>query len=129
MSEDAPDAPGFVPGRHQVEAYGRGGFRFAGMSHKGSLLMLPSGVRAWEVAEPDAIRPASLAPAFAETPPLEFLLIGTGLEIAHLPDSFRRRFREAGISLDVMATGAAARTFNVMLAENRRVGAALIAVA
>lgn len=124
-----PGAPaGFVPGRHAIEAYGRGGFRFAGMSHQGSILILPSGVFAWPVTEAGAITAADLAPVLRETPAVEFLLIGTGPMIVPLPDRLRMRFREAAISVDTMQTGAAARTYNVLLAEERRVAAALIAV-
>jgi uncharacterized protein len=120
---------GFLPGRYQIDAYGNGGFRFADMSHRGSLLALPSGVRAWPVASMADLTDEVLDPIFAEGDALELLLFGTGLDIAALPTAFRARFREAGIGLDVMQTGAAARTYNILLAENRKVGAALIAVA
>jgi uncharacterized protein len=120
---------GFVPGRHGIDAYGNGGFRFAEMSHRGSILALPSGVKAWPVASVAEITEASLADVFAEADDLEFMIIGTGLELAPLPNALRWRFREAQIGLDVMQTGAAARTYNIMVGENRKVGAALIAVA
>ncbi len=118
---------GFAPGRHAIDAYGNGGFRFGDMSHRGSILALPSGVRAWGVAGVADLDEAALAPVFAEAG-LELLLLGTGVDIAGVPQSLRWRFREAGIGLDVMQTGAAARTYNILLAENRSVGAALIAV-
>jgi len=120
---------GFVPGRHLIDAYGDGGFRFAEMSHRGSILALPSGIRAWETTEPRAIDAAALRPVLAEREGIELLLVGTGLDILPLPEPLRQRLRQAGIGLDVMQTGAAARTFNILLAENRRVAAALIAVA
>ncbi len=119
---------GFVPGRHPIDAYGNGGFRFAGMSHRGSILVLPSGIRAWPVAAVAEITGSTLDPIFAEGDALELLLLGTGLDIAAIPERTRLRFRDARIGLDVMQTGAAARTYNILLAENRRVGAALIAV-
>jgi uncharacterized protein len=119
---------GFLPGRYPIDAYGNGGFRFAGMSHRGSLLALPSGFHAWPVGSMAGLTEAVLDPIFAEGEPLELLLLGTGLDIAALPGAFRERFRAARISLDVMQTGAAARTYNILLAENRKVGAALIAV-
>jgi uncharacterized protein len=119
---------GFVPGRYPIDAYGNGGFRFADMSHRGSILALPSGVRAWSVTAPAEVSEAALAPVFEEGDALDLLLLGTGRDVAFLPDALRRRFRDAGIGLDVMQTGAAARTYNVLLAENRKVGAALIAV-
>jgi uncharacterized protein len=119
---------GFVPGRFPIDSYGNGGFRFADMSHRGSILVLPSGIRAWEVTGPAELSEETLAPAFEEKEALELLLLGTGLDVAPVSQALRGRFREAGISLDIMQTGAAARTLNVLLAENRRVGAALIAV-
>ncbi|MBB4039647.1 uncharacterized protein GGR34_001289 [Microvirga flocculans] len=119
---------GFLPGRHPFDAYGNGGFRFADMSHRGSLLALPSGIMAWPVASLADLTDAALDPIFAEGDALDLVLFGTGADIAALPAAFRMRFREAGIGLDVMQTGAAARTYNILLAENRKVGAALIAV-
>jgi uncharacterized protein len=119
---------GFVPGRFPIDAYGNGGFRFADMSHRGSILILPSGIHAWPVASVTEITGGTLDPVFAESAALELLLLGTGLDVAAIPARLRERLREAGIRVDVMQTGAAARTYNVLLAENRRVGAALIAV-
>jgi uncharacterized protein len=119
---------GFLPGRYPIDAYGNGGFRFADMSHRGSLLALPSGFHAWPVGSMAGLTEAALDPIFAEGDALELLLLGTGLDIAALPGAFRERFRAARIGLDVMQTGAAARTYNILLAENRKVGAALIAV-
>jgi uncharacterized protein len=119
---------GFVPGRHLIDAYGNGGFRFADMSHRGSLLVLPSGVSAWEVADARAIDRDALRPVQAAAGAIELLLVGTGLDIVPLPEQIRRWLKEAGIGLDVMQTGAAARTYNILMAENRRVAAALVAV-
>ena len=119
---------GFLPGRYPIDAYGNGGFRFADMSHRGSLLALPSGIRAWPVNAVAELTDEALDPIFAEGDAIDLLLLGTGADIAAIPAAFRTRFREAGIGLDVMQTGAAARTYNILLAENRKVGAALIAV-
>ena len=119
---------GFVPGRYQIDAYGNGGFRFADMSHRGSILALPSGVKAWPISSIAEMTDQVLEPIFAEAEEIELLLIGTGLDMAAIPASLRERFRDAGIGLDVMQTGAAARTYNILLAENRKVAAALIAV-
>ena len=119
---------GFVPGRHPIDAYGSGGFRFAEMSHRGSILALPSGIHAWSVADIGSLTPESLEPVRQEADAIDLLLIGTGAEIAALSDAVLAYLRDAGVRIDVMPTGAAARTFNVLLAENRRVAAALIAV-
>jgi uncharacterized protein len=119
---------GFVPGRHLIDSYGNGGFRFAEMSHRGSILALPSGIRAWPVARASEIDEASLAGVFAESDSVDLLLLGTGADVAAVPNVLRLRLREAGIGLDVMQTGAAARTYNILVGENRKIGAALIAV-
>lgn len=120
---------GFVPGRHLIDAYGGGGFRFAEMSHRGSILALPSGILAWAVESVAAFSPEAFAPVFAEADEIDTLLIGTGHDPAAIPEALRARFREARIGVDAMQTGAAARTYNILAAENRRVAAALLAVA
>jgi uncharacterized protein len=120
---------GFVPGRHLIDAYGAGGFRFADMSHHGSILALPSGIKAWRPTSGQGLTPEDFAPVFAEAADIELLLLGTGLEVVPVDEALRWCFREAGIGLEPMQTGAAARTYNILLAENRQVAAALIAVA
>ncbi len=120
---------GFVPGRHQIDAYGNGGFRFADMSHRGSILALPSGIMAWSAVSAAGLAADDFASVLAEAESIELLLIGTGRDIAPVSETVRSPLREAGIRLDVMQTGAAARTYNILLAEKRRVAAALIAVA
>lgn len=119
---------GFVPGRYQIDAFGAGGFRFAEMSHRGSILATPSGVRIWPVAAFAEVTLASLQPVFDEAEAIDFLILGIGREIAFLPPSLRDPLRAAGIIVEAMATPAAARTYNVLVAEERRVAAALIAV-
>lgn len=116
------------PGRAPIEAYGNGGFRFAEMSHRGSLLCLPSGIYGWEPADPSAIAAGDLSRVLAEAEKIEILLVGTGREIKRLSPALRETLREARISADPMSTGAAVRTYNVLLAEDRAVAAALIAV-
>jgi uncharacterized protein len=116
------------PGRAPIDAYGNGGFRFADMSHRGSILCLPSGIYAWPPTDPSEIEPAALAPALAEREALGVLLLGTGRRQEMPVGEVRRAFVEAGIALEVMDTGAACRTYNVLLAEGRPAGAALLAV-
>jgi uncharacterized protein len=121
-------APARYPGQAPIDAYGNGGFRFAGMSHRGSILCLPGAIVAWDVADIGAISVESLAPVLAERGSIEFLLVGTGRGPARVPKAVSDALREAGIGLDAMDTGAACRTWNVLLAERRAVAAALIAV-
>lgn len=120
---------GFLPGRHNVEGYGGGGFSFAGMTHRGSILITPSGVTAIAATRGDELTPQMLAPLFAEPAgAVELVLLGMGADIAAPPAPLREALRAAGLRVELMATGAAARTFNVMADEGRRVAAALIAV-
>jgi uncharacterized protein len=120
---------GFVPGRHPIDAYGGGGFRFADMSHRGSILALPSGIKAWMPTSGQGLTVEDFAPVLEENDAIALLLIGTGRDVVPLSEQVRWRLRETGIRHDVMQTGAAARTYNILLAENRQVAAALIAVA
>ena len=119
---------GRYPGRAPIDAYGSGGFRFAAMSHRGSILCLPSAVLAWHVHSMAELTAADLAPVIAEHADIDFLLLGTGpRQILPAPE-IRTALAAAGIGLEVMDTGAAARTYNVLLEEGRHVAAALIAV-
>ncbi|PZQ14985.1 MAG: hypothetical protein DI565_11145 [Ancylobacter novellus] len=116
-----------LPGRHLIDAYGGGGFRFSDLGHRGSLLALPSGMWAWPCASVSEFDEACFARVFAEADEIDTLLIGTGAEIAGLKSSLRDAFRARGIVAEAMATGAAARTWNILVGERRRVAAALIA--
>lgn len=122
------DEDRFYPGRASIDAYGNGGFRFAEMSHQGSLLLLPSGIHAWEISSFDALSPESFKRVIAEAGAIDFLLLGTGLEQRFPAAAVRGLLDEAGIGLEVMDTGAACRTWNILLGENRAAAAALIAV-
>jgi uncharacterized protein len=127
-----PSAPkpysGFHPGRAPIDAYGNGGFRFAGMSHRGSLLIVPDGIEAWPVVTLDELTPELCAPLLRALKPAGFVLLGTGLEHRLPAEPIRKLFAEARIGLEPMSTGAACRTYNVLLAEGRDFGAGLIAV-
>ena len=116
-----------LPQQVPIEAYGNGGFRFGGMSHKGSIIATPAGIRNWPVTRFSEVTIESLQPVLDEAESIDFLLIGTGADIAFIPPALRDPLREAGITVEGMATGAAARTYNVLVGEDRRVAAALIA--
>ena len=120
--------PAHFPGRAPIDAYGNGGFRFADMSHRGSLLLLPSGIYGWEPVDAKELSVGHFEKVLSEAQDIEVLLIGTGDGMRVLPKELRAAFKEAGISIDPMSTGAAVRTYNIMLSESRAVAAALIAV-
>jgi uncharacterized protein len=115
-----------LPQPAAIDAYGKGGFRFADMSHRGSILCLPAGIWAWPVAKPEEITEESLAQVFGSG--VELFMLGTGKQPWFMPEGLRWRFRDARIGLEVTPTDAAVRTYNILFGERRRVGAALIAV-
>lgn len=121
------DAP-FLPERVVIDAYGNGGFRFRDMSHKGSLLCLPSGIFAWSVTDSAAISLDDFASVLSDTSGIGFLLLGTGGRQVFPASPIRKAFIDQGIGLEPMATGAAVRTYNILLQEGRDVACALIAV-
>ena len=117
-----------LPRAAEIETYGKGGFRFAGMSHRGSLLCLPDGVWPCPAARPQDIDAATLALVFAAQPPIDHCLIGAGRDPWILPRDLAARFDDRGIAVETMTTGAAVRTYNILLAERRRIAALLVAV-
>lgn len=121
------DTPHF-PQQVGISAYGNGGFRFADMSHRGSLLCLPQGMFAWDVGSADAVTLELLAPVIAAADDIDVLLIGLGPDIAAIPRELRDALRERRVIVEAVNTGSAIRTYNVLLAEERAVAAALIAV-
>ncbi len=123
-----PSVKAYYPGRAPVDAYGNGGFRFADMSHRGSLIIVPSGMYGWDVASLDELTPDHCRMFMDELKRPSFVLLGTGREHRMPPQPVAKLFAEAGIGLEPMSTGAAARTYNVLLAEGRDFGAGLIAV-
>jgi uncharacterized protein len=121
---DAPHLPRSAP----IEAYGKGGFAFADMSHRGSLLCLPNAIWAWPVDRAEEIDSAALARVFEAAAGIDTLLIGTGTDVWLAPPELRAALRAVRVGLDTMQTGPAVRTYNIMMGERRRVAAALIAV-
>lgn len=123
MAEDR-----FLPGRHAIEKFGNGGFRFGGMSHQGSLLILPSGMRALAAKDLTALTPSLLVPLVAEKSAIDILLLGTGESMLRVPSNLGEWLRGEGLPVEAMSTAAVVRTYNVLVADNRRVAAILIAV-
>ncbi|MDJ0970629.1 MAG: Mth938-like domain-containing protein [Kiloniellales bacterium] len=115
-------------GRLLVEGYGGGGFELGGIRHCGSILVLQDRVLAWPVNIASEIDEAALQPILEAAGNLEVLLIGSGDRGLALGPDLRRVLRDHGLGVDVMATPAACRTFNVLVMEQRAVAAALIAV-
>jgi uncharacterized protein len=116
-----------LPQPAAIDAYGKGGFHYGGHSHRGSILCLPDGIWAWPVSGPQDITAESLERVFAARG-VELFMLGTGKQPWLMPEALRWRFRDARIGVEVTPTGPAVRTYDILFAEGRRVGAALIAV-
>ena len=126
-SASAPHLPTAAP----IDAYGNGGFRFAGMSHRGSLLCLPTGIWASPITSAGDIDDVALALVLEPATPdaaVDHFLIGTGKDLIPLAPALREAFRKRRIVVESMSTGAAVRTYNILLGERRRIGALLVAV-
>ena len=121
---DTPHLPHPAP----IDAYGNGGFRFAGMSHRGSILCLPDGIWAWPIHAISELDNTLIGPVLARADMLDLFFIGAGPDPHVLTRDMRQMFKDAGLSVDCLATGPAAQTYNILLGEGRRVGAGLIAV-
>ena len=124
------DITPLVPkGRQVIQTYGGGAFTIAGVRHGGSVLVFPARTEAWPVADMARLEPGDLRAVADAGPDVDLLLLGAGQGPAALPAAVAEAMRAAGVAVEVMDTGAACRTFNVLLAENRRLAAALIAIA
>ena len=118
--------PAVPEGSQVITGYGPGLFRIAGVAHKGSVLVLPDRTLAWAVSSFSDIDIAGLEPILSATPSVDVLLLGCGPVMQMPPRELRAALRERGVVLEPMDTGAACRTFNVLLSEGRHAAAALI---
>ncbi|HYD98724.1 MAG TPA: Mth938-like domain-containing protein [Alphaproteobacteria bacterium] len=123
------DVTPLIPeGRQMVQGYGDGRFRVTEVVWEGSILVFAGRTEAWPVTDPSQITLEALRPVVAMTATVDLLLLGTGRRMALISAALKRAMKEQGIVVETMDTGAAARTYNVLMAEERRVAAALIAV-
>lgn len=123
------DVTPLVPrGRQVINSYGAGGFMISGERHDGSVLVFPEEIVAFEPMAWSDMTLAHMQAITEMVPRVELLLMGCGPSIQPLPAELRAALRESGIGIDLMDTGAACRTYNILMAEDRRVAAALIAL-
>ncbi len=125
MNDITPPVP---LGRQLIQGYGGNGFRIAGEAYSGSVIVCADKTFAWPVTSFDNISVAAMADVIAESAGIEILLIGCGARMGMPRADIRDALKQHSIVPEWMDTGAACRTFNVLLAEDRAVAAALIAV-
>jgi len=121
-------SPPATEGRLVVDSYGPGRFKISGTTYQGSILLSQNSLNAWDVADPAVLGPGSLDALVALYPPCEVVLLGCGARMTLVPAAIRAAWRDRGLSVDIMDTGAACRIYNVLVAEDRLVTAALIAL-
>jgi uncharacterized protein len=114
--------------RQVINAYGDGGFRISGKRWTESVLIFPGQSLPWGITDISQISVASLEPAFGMEPAVELLLIGCGPNMVFIDKALRAEIRARGLVIEALDTGAACRTYNLLMGEGRRVGAALIPV-
>ncbi len=124
----ADSTPNPSGARPIIESYGTGRFRVSGVSYAGSIVVLPMRTELWPIAAASAITTESLAAVMAPGVGVDILLLGCGARSETIAPALRQALKAAGVSLELMDTGAACRTYNVLAGENRRVAAALIAL-
>jgi uncharacterized protein len=121
------DVTPLIPaGRQVINGYGDLGFTITQVRWEGSVIIFPDRTLAWPVRAFDDVTEAALAPIIEAKP--ELLLLGCGKSMVPAPNALRFALKAHGIKLDCMDTGAACRTYNVLMGEDRSVAAALIAV-
>jgi uncharacterized protein len=120
------DVTPLIPADRQViDSYGAGGFHVSGAAYEGAILVFPDATQPWSVGSLAEVTAESLAPVIARGT-VQILLLGCGQRMQPVPLELRQALRRSGITIDAMDTGAACRTYNVLLAEDRRVAAALL---
>jgi uncharacterized protein len=113
-------------GRQMIERYGAGRFTVSGAVHEGSVIVFPDRTLAWNVGAIGEVTLENLEPILSVRESVEVVLLGCGARLTQVPPELRRLLRGAGLNVEIMDTGAACRTYNLMLAEDRRVAAALL---
>ncbi len=120
--------PVSAPGRQKIQKYGNGRFTVSGTVFNGGVLVLPETTLSWPASEIANLSDEAVAFLIEHAKGVDICLIGCGANaVPFLPD-LRKRLKEAGVHADLMETGAACRTYNVLVAEGRSIAAALIAI-
>ena len=114
--------------RQLIQSYGDGRFRVTGAAFEGSILVFTDETRLWAARTVADISMDALQPVTEAAHAVDILLVGCGPTFVAIPKGLRLALKDAGIALEWMDSGAACRTFNVLVAEERRVAAAILAV-
>lgn len=124
------DVTPLIPeGRQIIQRYGADGFKVSGVVHHGATIVMPEGTRNWpSINTFEGLSVETFEPLISIANELDVVLLGTGGKGEFFPPKLRQSLKEKGLSIEVMDTGAACRTYNVLMAEGRRVAAALLPI-
>lgn len=123
------DITPLIPKGHlMIEAYGGGGFRIAEQRLEGGVILSPLAAFAFPFHDFSDVTESSIAPLFTLSPLPEVVLIGTGEHFTPCPPPLRQWLRARNMAVEAMDTGAACRTYNVLMSEGRRVAALLLPI-
>lgn len=122
------DVTPLIPeGRQIIQSYGNGAVKVSGVSYPHPVIVLPGRTAAWNAPSAFAdLQPSDFAELEAAANDIDVVLLGTGAQGEFFPPKLRAALKEKGLIVEAMDTGAACRTYNVLMAEGRRVAAALI---
>ncbi len=116
------------PDASYIDGYGPDGFRIGGHLYDGPILVTSGLVADWPVGALGEATADSVAPLFEPDRGIELVIVGCGPQLLPPPRALSAALRERGVGLEPMDSGAACRTYNLLLIEGRRVAAALIPV-
>ena len=120
--------PPVAKGTPIVERYGAGSFIVSGKEKTNSLILHEEGMSDWSVNAFDELNEDAMAALCEQAKNMDILLIGAGEKQEFLLPKLREMGRQYSLSIDCMDTGAACRTYNVLVGEGRRVMAAIIVI-
>jgi uncharacterized protein len=110
-----------------IQSYSNGRFRVSGHSYESAIFVSPEKTEIWNLSKNiNELEADDFAPLFAVANEIDVVLLGCGAESVFIPPSFRQALKDKGLIIEVMDTGAACRTYNVLMAEGRRVVAAML---
>ena len=121
-------SPVNIEGRNIIQSYGNGKFQISDKEYDHSVLVFPDQIIPWSPIDTNNLIVDDFERVLAVKPIVELLLLGCGKTTWFLPLPLRDELKEMGLVLEPMDTGAACRTFNVLLGEDRRIAAALMLV-
>ena len=115
-------------GQQIIQSYAAGQFKVSGISYNHAVIVAPNQTNEWIDAPYDMVNlnVEHFRPLLAHASDIDVILFGTGSKMHFVEPKLKGDLSALGLSIDVMDTGAACRTYNVLMAEGRRVVAVML---